>query len=208
MTDTVQQLVRTLADDHPRSGHVETGLLVSLVEACSGHLSHGGRTGGASSGIPLNGDAIALADKIRGELIRHLALDGIPIKVLPLPDLLTYWHREWSAGYPSPAQHAAWIETLTEWEVEVRRTIRADTWNEAPVQHGECPICGKSRTVTDDLETWALWREWDSEAPTASMRLTCRACDEVLAWDAKTVAVVLGVDMAAEITRIASDGIQ
>lgn len=201
------QLVDTLARDHKRGEHVEVALLVSLADAGKGHLSHGGRSGGASSGMPLNSDALALADRIRGELIRALALDGVPIRVLPLHDLLVYWHDEWSAGYPTPPQEAAWAETLAGWETDIRRTIRADTWCEAPVLAGECSICGKGRFVRDDIETWALWREWDADAPTSSMTLVCRACEEILAHGAKAVAVTLGIDIGEEMRRIAENPI-
>lgn len=156
-----------------------------------GTTGPGGAGGQPGSKVLINGDAIDLQGEIRGDLIHDLIRLDARIPVVGLADLLTYWHELWR-DTASPAEHPPWVETLEAWETRIRAMV--EPVKSMPVKGEECPLCGLSRIVDDEMSAVALWIEFQEDSPEETVRLVCKKCGPVVhGGGSKGIAAILNI---------------
>ncbi len=212
-TTSLEGLVKILAQPHVESrrikdhdGTVEVKYhqyppLLTLLEAAvaEGMERGGGRGSGYASKVPLASDAHALADEIRGYLIRGLIDLGAPIVVSRLADLMLAWHAALKGDVMawSEAEH---LETLASWDTAIRRIIEPPS----RMRVLECPLCGATRWRDGDTETDMAWIEYDRSRAVESMQLMCHACG-VVATGLHAVAASTGTSVRHGMEALAAD---
>lgn len=200
LTAVVSRLAATHAETITVNGETHKvtrrALLTDLEHAgTASTASRSGSTPGPK--IPIDGDAVDLARRIRRDLtVDLLRLGATRLRFGPLATVLTNWHAMFQASDAGGAEHAAWATQLTTWEGEIRALIEPE--KRMPVIGHPCPICGHTRAKEGDDSTVALWIAFHEDAPEATTRLECRACREVLAAGSKAAAATLRINATSK----------
>lgn len=178
----------------PRRGETEcigqtfTPLFDLLEEQVFGSSS--GTGGGTSSKtrMPLNGDALQLQSEIGFAIkadITRLSPRGVDLTKYPaLAGRLTLWHDLFSGSFPGAGEEAAWRETLEGWANAIDNLM--DPPKSIQVL-APCPFCKRMRGRTATADFHALVMTYRTERPAETARVTCLACDTVIAVGAVQV---------------------